>query len=276
MTFSARRTQGGTTRQRDKRFRSAGRVAVAATPASAIWVINSFQLAVILSLLPLASLDDVYGHRRIFCWGLWLYKRASAGCAMATTLPQLAAGRVQQGFGGAGIISVNGALVRFIFPRSQVGRGTGYNVLAVATSSAAGPPVAAAIIAVASWPWLFAIQVPFGIVSRDRPEPGGVQRPHEISASGTTVERLTEKTQDHSHLMSHRPVRQALPGTAVRSASGLTTPGVCPIRSTRPRLAPALSGDTKTQQYDKAIIVYRACSVYLQAGSNGSLKTGKR
>jgi MFS transporter, DHA2 family, multidrug resistance protein len=136
-----------------------------ATPASAIWVVNSYQLAVTISLLPLASLGDVYGHRRIFCWGLLLYIFASVGCALATTLPQLVAGRVMQGFGGAGIMSVNGALIRFIFPRAQLGRGVGYNVLVVATSSAAGPSVAAAIMAVASWPWLFAIQVPFGVVS---------------------------------------------------------------------------------------------------------------
>jgi len=136
-----------------------------ATPAGSIWVVNSYQLAVTISLLPLASLGDVYGHRRIFCWGLLLYTLASIGCAVAESLPQLVAGRVLQGFGGAGIMSVNGALVRFIFPRGQLGRGIGYNVLVVATSSAAGPSVAAAILAVGSWPWLFAIQVPFGVVS---------------------------------------------------------------------------------------------------------------
>jgi DHA2 family multidrug resistance protein-like MFS transporter len=136
-----------------------------ATPAGSIWVVNSYQLAVTISLLPLASLGDVHGHRRVFCWGLLLYTLASIGCAVSTTLPQLVAGRVMQGFGGAGIMSVNGALVRFIFPRSQLGRGIGYNVLVVATSSAAGPSVAAAIMAVASWPWLFAIQVPFGVVA---------------------------------------------------------------------------------------------------------------
>ncbi len=136
-----------------------------ATPAGSIWVVNAYQLAVTISLLPLASLGDVYGHRKVFRWGLLLYTLASIGCALATTLPQLVAGRVLQGFGGAGIMSVNGALIRFIFPRSQLGRGIGYNVLVVATSSAAGPSVAASILGVASWPWLFAIQVPFGVVS---------------------------------------------------------------------------------------------------------------
>src|ERR1700761_201408 len=136
-----------------------------ASPAGSIWVVNAYQLAVTISLLPLASLGDVHGHRRIFCSGLLLYTLASVVCALATTMPALVVGRVLQGFGGAGIMSVNGALIRFIFPKSQLGRGVGYNVLVVATSSAAGPSVAASILGVASWPWLFAIQVPFGVVS---------------------------------------------------------------------------------------------------------------
>ena len=133
------------------------------TPAESIWVVNAYQLAVTVTLLPFASLGDVYGHRRVYCWGLVLYTGASLACAIAPSLPVLVVARVIQGFGGAGIMSVNGALIRFIFPRAQLGRGVGYNVLIVATSSAAGPSVAAAIMAVSSWPWLFAIQVPFGL-----------------------------------------------------------------------------------------------------------------
>ena len=135
------------------------------TPAASIWVVNAYQLAVTVSLLPMASLGDVYGHRRVYCWGLALYIVATIGCAAAVNLPELVVARVVQGFGGAGIMSVNGALIRFIFPRAQLGRGIGYNVLVVATSSAAGPSVAAAILAVASWPWLFALQLPFGVVA---------------------------------------------------------------------------------------------------------------
>ena len=57
---------------------------------------------------------------------------------------------------------MNGALVRFIYPRPALGRGIGVNALVVAGSSAAGPSVAAAIMSVLSWPWLFALQVPAG------------------------------------------------------------------------------------------------------------------
>jgi DHA2 family multidrug resistance protein-like MFS transporter len=133
------------------------------TPAESIWVVNAYQLAVTISLMPLASLGDTYGHRRVYCWGLALYTAASFACAVAPSLSTLIVARVLQGLGGAGIMSVNGALIRFIWPRALLGRGIGYNSLVVASSSAAGPSIAAAIMVVASWPWLFLVQVPFGL-----------------------------------------------------------------------------------------------------------------
>jgi DHA2 family multidrug resistance protein-like MFS transporter len=136
-----------------------------ATPAASIWVVNAYQLAVTVTLLPFASIGDIYGHRRVYIWGLAVYTAASLICAIAPSLPVLVIGRVLQGFGGAGIMSVNGALVRFIFPRNELGRGIGFNALVVAGSSAAGPSVAAAIMSVLSWPWLFALQVPAGIAA---------------------------------------------------------------------------------------------------------------
>src|SRR3984885_6786658 len=134
-------------------------------PAGSIWVVNAYQLAVTVCLMPCASLGDVYGHRRVYIWGLGFYTIGSLLCALAPSMSILIAARVLQGLGGAGIMSVNGALIRFIFPRAQLGRGVGYNVLVVAASSAAGPSVAAAVMAFGSWPWLFAVQVPFGVLS---------------------------------------------------------------------------------------------------------------
>jgi DHA2 family multidrug resistance protein-like MFS transporter len=136
-----------------------------ATPGASIWVVNAYQLAVTVTLLPFASMGDIYGHRRVYVWGLVVYTAASLICALAPSLPILVIGRVLQGFGGAGIMSVNGALVRFIFPRAELGRGIGFNALVVAGSSTAGPSVAAAIMSVLSWPWLFALQVPAGIAA---------------------------------------------------------------------------------------------------------------
>lgn len=134
-----------------------------ASPSAAVWVVNAYQLAVIATLLPLASLGDTIGYRRIYLGGLALFTVASLICATADSLASLTAARVLQGLGAAGIMSVNAALVRFIYPRRLLGRGIGVIALVVALSAASGPTVAAAILALADWHWLFAVNVPFGV-----------------------------------------------------------------------------------------------------------------
>ncbi len=134
-------------------------------PAESIWVVNAYQLAITISLLAFASLGDIYGYRKIYGWGILVFTLASLACAMSTSLPMLAIARVVQGFGAAGLMSVNTALVRFIFPRAQLGRGMGINGLVVSVSAAAGPSLAAAILTIAPWPYLFFINVPIGILA---------------------------------------------------------------------------------------------------------------
>ncbi|MCC8392191.1 MFS transporter [Paraburkholderia sp. MMS20-SJTR3] len=134
-------------------------------PADAIWVVNAYQLAITVSLLPLAVLGDSLGYKRVYCYGLALFTLASFACANAHTLAFLALARVFQGLGAAGIMSVNIALVRFIFPRAKLGVGVGYTSLVVAVSSAAGPSIASAILSVAHWQWLFLVNVPLGVLA---------------------------------------------------------------------------------------------------------------
>jgi DHA2 family multidrug resistance protein-like MFS transporter len=136
-----------------------------ASPAFAIWVVNGYQLAVTISLLPLASLGEIFGYRRVYLAGLALFTVASLFCTFSDSLTGLAVARVIQGFGAAGIMSVNSALVRFIYPQRILGRGIGINAFVVATSAALGPTLASAILSVGSWPYLFAVNIPFGIVA---------------------------------------------------------------------------------------------------------------
>lgn len=133
--------------------------------ADAIWVVNAYQLAVTVSLFPLASLGDIIGYRKVYWAGLAVFTVASLACALSPSLSALTAARVLQGIGGAGIMSVNLALVRHIYPSTHLGRGVGYNAMIVAVSSAAGPSLAAMILSVASWPWLFAVNVPLGLAA---------------------------------------------------------------------------------------------------------------
>ncbi|MFY9293083.1 MAG: MFS transporter [Methylorubrum rhodinum] len=135
-------------------------------PASdAIFVVNAYQIAVTAALLPLATLGESLGYRRVYLAGLTVFTAASVACAVAPDLPSLIAARVAQGLGAAGIMSVNTALVRFIYPQRLLGRGVGNVALVVAVASAAGPSLAAAILSLAEWPWLFLVNLPVGLVA---------------------------------------------------------------------------------------------------------------
>ena len=136
-----------------------------ASNAASIWVINAYQIAILATLLPLASLGEIVGYRRISQAGLLVFTLASLACAFATSLPALSAARIVQGLGAAGIMSVNAALVRFTYPQSMLGRAIGINAFAVAISAAIGPTIAAAILAIAHWRWLFGINGPIGLVT---------------------------------------------------------------------------------------------------------------
>lgn len=133
------------------------------TPALSIWIVNAYQLALMTSLLSFSSLGDIYGYRRIFLLGIVLFSVTSLGCALADSFWTLTLARALQGFGAAAITSVNTAILRIIYPRRFLGRGMGINALVVAVSIAAGPSLAAAILSLGNWNWLFAINVPIGI-----------------------------------------------------------------------------------------------------------------
>lgn len=138
---------------------------LAVSPAASVWVVNSFQLAVVVALLPCAALGDIIGFRRVFAVGLAVFTASSGVCALSSSLGMLVAARAVQGLGCAGIASINTALLRFVFPSRHLGRAMGFNATVVSVSAAAGPSVASGILAIAPWPALFAVNVPLGIVA---------------------------------------------------------------------------------------------------------------
>ena len=135
-----------------------------ATDAESIWLVTGYQLAVAVALLPMAALGESIGFKKVFSAGLIVFAAASLLCAYATWLPVLVLARVLQGLGGAALMGISGALVRFIMPSRYLVRGISGIAVTVAVSAAAGPSIAAAILAVASWHWLFLINVPLGVL----------------------------------------------------------------------------------------------------------------
>ena len=151
------------------------------TPGMSVWIITAYQTALVVGLLPCAALGESLGYRRVFTMGVALFTAASALCALSPSLPWLVAARFLQGLGGAAIMALGIALLRLVVPRRQLGAAIGWNALAVALSSAAGPTIGAVLLSAASWPWLFALNLPLGglvlLASRALPDLAGTAHP---------------------------------------------------------------------------------------------------
>ncbi len=126
----------------------------------AIWIINGFQLAALVALLPVANWGERSSFRRVYLAGAALWGGASAVACLADSLPVLIAARVAQGLGAAGLMAVNMALVRLVWPPALLGRGVALNSVVVSIATVSGPLVAASILSMGSWRWLFALNIP--------------------------------------------------------------------------------------------------------------------
>jgi DHA2 family multidrug resistance protein-like MFS transporter len=161
--------------------------------AATVWIVGSYQLAVAVSLLPAAAAGEIFGHKRVYAAGFVLFGLASLACALAPNLGGLVAARVVQGIGGAGVAALGPAFVRDIYPRRLIGSGFALIALAVAMSAALGPSVAAAILSVARWPWLFLVNIPIVLVAVPlflTLAPAGVPRPRAFDLSGAILTAL--------------------------------------------------------------------------------------
>lgn len=151
--------------------------ALQVTPAISVWVITAYQAALLMALFPCAALGESMGYRRVFTAGIALFTGASVLCALAPSLSWLVAARFLQGLGGAGVMALGVALLRVVVPHQRLGAAIGWNALAIALSSAAGPTIGAAILSASSWPWLFAVNLPLGLLvllaGRALPRTGG-------------------------------------------------------------------------------------------------------
>ena len=166
---------------------------LAASDAATVWVVNGYQLAAVVCLLPVAAMVEALGLKRLFATGLTVFTLASLVCAVAPDLGTLVAARVLQGAGGAFLSVAGVALVRMIYPRHLIGAGMAWLAMAVAVPAALGPTFAALVLAVAPWPWLFLINVPLGVVALLlllRTVPGSVRTRHRFDVPGTLLNAL--------------------------------------------------------------------------------------
>jgi MFS transporter, DHA2 family, multidrug resistance protein len=132
--------------------------------ADVIWVVNVYQIAVVATLLPLAALGEIVGHQRVVIAGILVFTLGSLTAAFSPSLSVLLVGRGLQGLGASAIVSVNGALLTYIFPPNRLGGALSLNPLIVSVTMTLAPTIASLILAVGTWPWLFALTAVIGVL----------------------------------------------------------------------------------------------------------------
>jgi DHA2 family multidrug resistance protein-like MFS transporter len=134
-------------------------------PSEAVLVVTIYQLVLMMTLLPFSALGERFGHRATYQYGQIAFVIATTLCFFARSLPFLVLVRGFQALAAAAALSVSSAMIRSIYPLSRLGRGLSFNTVIAASAASLAPTVGGAILAVANWPWLFAIVVPFGLLS---------------------------------------------------------------------------------------------------------------
>jgi len=135
------------------------------TPAASVWIVNAYNLSIVLTLLPFSALAERIGFKRMFAGGLAVFMAASLASALSGSLLMLTLARIMQGLGASALMCLFGGLVRNIYPLSLLGRGISVNAMTVGVMSVLGPTLGAAILSVASWQWIFAVNLPVGLLA---------------------------------------------------------------------------------------------------------------
>jgi DHA2 family multidrug resistance protein-like MFS transporter len=138
---------------------------LAISQAASIWIVNAYQLAIVVTLFPMAALGEAHGYRRVFRGGLAVFTAASGVCALAPDFATLVAARTLQGFGAGCVMAVFAGVLRYTYPQRLLGLAIGINALFASLSSALAPTLGALLLTEAGWPWLFAVNLPIGLLA---------------------------------------------------------------------------------------------------------------
>lgn len=129
------------------------------------WVLTAYLLGSVAATPLFGKLSDIYGRRALTEWALAIFIVTSILAAAAQTMPQLVIARGLQGIGGGGLMSMGFIVIGDIFSPRERGRYMGYYTMNFAVAALAGPVIGGVFVDVASWRWIFIINVPLGLIT---------------------------------------------------------------------------------------------------------------
>jgi MFS transporter, DHA2 family, multidrug resistance protein len=136
-----------------------------ATIQEVTWVTTSYLISVVLVMPLTAWLASVLGRKKMYMFSVIIFTAASALCGLSRTLGQLIAFRVLQGVGGGALQPVAQAIMRETFPLRQQAQAMGLFGMLVLLGPALGPTLGGYLVDNYSWPWIFYVNLPVGVLS---------------------------------------------------------------------------------------------------------------
>lgn len=129
------------------------------------WVSLAYLLTLVALLLPAGRLSDAHGRKLLYLYGFVVFTAASAGCALAPSLAVLIAVRVVQAAGAALMQANSVALVATSAPAGRLRLALGVQATAQALGLALGPLAGGVLVTALDWRWIFAINIPIGLIT---------------------------------------------------------------------------------------------------------------
>lgn len=136
-----------------------------ATPSHTEWTVVSYLVSLAVFIPASGWLGDRFGSRRTFLVALWIFVVASGLCGLAGSLNQLIAFRALQGVGGGLLTPVGATMLYRAFPQHERAKAATAVFGASVLAPAIGPVVGGVLVDVASWRWIFFINIPVGILT---------------------------------------------------------------------------------------------------------------
>lgn len=129
------------------------------------WVVTAYMLAMAAMLPTSGWLADKFGYKRVYFWGLFFFTLGSLLCGMSNDETTLIMSRILQGLGAGTVQPLGMAIITREFPPQQRGIALGFWAIASAASVSFGPLIGGYLVDNFSWPLIFDVNVPVGIIA---------------------------------------------------------------------------------------------------------------
>lgn len=134
------------------------------SPLSMQSIIVAYVLILAL-LIPLSGwMSDYFGSRKIFIWAVGIFTLGSLCCALSTSLPQLIISRVLQAIGGSMMVPVARLAILYTYSKDKLLGVINFITIPGLVGPIIGPTLGGWLVDVASWHWIFLINLPVGIL----------------------------------------------------------------------------------------------------------------